>query len=87
MQTDLNQEKYAGYSDWRLPTLAEAKSLLEPNKDKMSNLFINHIFDSKQKWIWTSDLHSASRAWVVDFDDGSCGNVNFNDSNYVRAVR
>ncbi len=83
----LNLEKYAGFSDWRLPTMEEAKSLLEPNKDKTNNLFINHIFDSKQHRIWTSDLHSASVAWVVYFDDGYCYDGLFYDDFYVRAVR
>ncbi len=85
---NLNQVKYAGYSDWRLPTLAEAKSLLEPNKNKMNNLFINHIFDSKQAWIWTSDSYSTSRAWVIDFDVGDCDHYDVGGSdNFVRAVR
>ncbi len=84
---DLNQVKYAGYSDWRLPTLAEAKSLLDPNKNKTNNLFINHIFDSKQVWIWTSDSYSASRAWVVYFNSGFCFNNAIGSGYYVRAVR
>ncbi len=84
---DLNQVKYAGYSDWRLPTLAEAKSLLDPNKNKTNNLFINHIFDSKQVWIWTSDSYSASREWVVYFYNGYCNCNGIGGTGLVRAVR
>ncbi len=31
--------------------------------------------------------NGASRAWVVNFNNGNCNNNNFNNNNYVRAVR
>ena len=30
----LNNQKYAGFRDWRLPTLEEAMSLMEPQKNE-----------------------------------------------------
>jgi len=82
----LNLERFAGYSDWRIPTLEEAITLLEPTKNN-DGLYIDQVFDRRQKWIWTSDLDSASRAWVVSFSNGGCGYGDFYYGSYVRAVR
>ena len=82
----LNQKKFAGYSDWRLPTLAEAMSLMAPEK-KNSDLYIDPVFDASQTWIWTSDKSDGSRSWTVIFYDGSCDGYSVNHSFYVRAVR
>ncbi|MBT3879931.1 MAG: DUF1566 domain-containing protein [Candidatus Scalindua sp.] len=70
--TVLNEKSYAGFSDWRLPTLEEAVSLLEPN-EKNGNQFIDPVFDKTQSSIWTCDSNVASsslkldRAWSVNF--------------------
>ena len=84
---DLNNKGFAGFNDWRMPTLEEAMSLMETEK-KNGNLYIDPVFDKQQDWIWTSDLvQGESRAWVVDFNYGYCGWVSFDNNNYVRAVR
>ena len=84
----LNEKKYAGYDDWRLPTLEEAMSLVEPVQNK-EGLFISPVFDRAQVRIWTADKQSASRAWFVNFIYGSCyyGDIDNFSLNYVRAVR
>ena len=70
--TELNEKSYAGFSDWRLPTLDEAVSLLEPN-EKNGNQFIDPMFDKTQSSIWTCDSNVSSaslkldRAWSVNF--------------------
>jgi hypothetical protein len=81
----LNSQKFAGFSDWRLPTLEEAMSLMEP---KMNNrLYLDPVFDRKQAWIWTADKLSAGRAWRVGFYDGVCSRLGIDSGLYVRAVR
>jgi len=67
---DLNRRGYAGYSDWRLPTLEEAASLLERSKMN-GELYIDPLFSAKQEWIWTSDtLSTEDLVWVVYFLHG-----------------
>ena len=83
---ELNKNKFAGYTDWRLPTLAEAMSLLEPKKK--DNLYIDPVFDKTQSWIWTSDLYKGGvRAWIVNFSLGYCSNYDLYIGLCVRAVR
>ncbi|MBN2010987.1 DUF1566 domain-containing protein [candidate division KSB1 bacterium] len=85
----LNRKCFAGYSDWRLPTLEEAMSLLECQK-KVNGLYIDPLFDKEQNWIWTADLsENGNGPWYVSFLRGIFGNIHlFNYGlDYVRAVR
>ena len=83
----LNDNRFAGHDDWRLPTLEEAMSLMEPENNN-ANLYINEIFDKRQSYIWTADKKSSSVAWGVSFSFGYYYSnlVDYYD-NYVRAVR
>ncbi len=80
-----NSRGYAGYYDWRVPTVEEAASLLE-SSEKNGNLYIDTMFDKKQRWIWTGDSCSSGGMWRVYFDDGY---VDWGDVSYlfVRPVR
>jgi len=82
----LNSRGYAGYHDWRLPTLEEAASLLESNK--RNDLYIDPVFSNKQKWIWTGDSEDGSEAaWIVYFHNGHVLCSIFDNRYYVRPVR
>ncbi len=84
---DLNSRGYAGYHDWRLPTVEEAFSLVESSK--RNGLYIDPVFSRKQVWIWTGNRKAGSEsAWGVHFDFGGVygGDVVY-DGGYVRPVR
>lgn len=83
----LNKKRFAGFDDWRLPTLEEAMSLMECEK-KNGDLHIDRIFERDQRWIWTADKESPGRVWVVFFNLGFCDQLHAVEYNYyVRAVR
>ena len=82
----LNASRFAGYSDWRLPTLEEAMSLMEPLALNRG-LHVDPVFDGPQEWIWTSEKQTASSAWVVGFFYGICFIIHVGNDGYVRAVR
>lgn len=81
----LNRKGYAGYTDWRVPTVEEASSLLEAS-EMNGNLYIDTVFDEKQRWLWTGDSCSSGGMWRVYFDDGY---VDWGDVSllFVRPVR
>ncbi|MCK6558707.1 DUF1566 domain-containing protein [bacterium] len=82
----LNRQEFAGYSDWRLPTLEEAMSLMAP-ENGLTGSYLNSVFDKRQEWIWTVDKDKLGEAWNVSFTDGTCHRYFTGVPCYVRAVR
>jgi len=97
----LNQQPAGGFSDWRLPTVEELGSLLEPI-GKNEGLFIDPVFDATQWECGTSDrlIKQANKGGVfvvgpwevlVDFGTGRIHHRRFGEGNthkaFVRAVR
>ncbi|MCP5049894.1 MAG: protein kinase [bacterium] len=66
----LNRKKYGGYSDWRMPTLEEAASLLKKTANP-EELHFPPVFPIRPKNAWTGDLLRLQTMWVVRFNSGT----------------
>ena len=65
----LNREKFGGYSDWRIPSPAEAMSLMEPSlNDKDQH--IHQCFLSQQPFIFVDATRKPGGYWFVDYKHG-----------------
>lgn len=83
---DLNKAKYAGFSDWRVPTVEEAASLLRPIKGD-NGLYTDSLFSAAQKRIWTGDSFGSGDQWVVRFYSGLIYTCPHSGEQFVRPVR
>ncbi|NIR48533.1 DUF1566 domain-containing protein [candidate division KSB1 bacterium] len=80
----LNSDSFAGQTDWRMPTLAEAMSLVE--REKTRGLHIDGRFDKLQSSLWTIDQLNKDWVWTVDLQKGQCKPTRIFDKDYVRVV-
>jgi serine/threonine-protein kinase len=81
----LNQVRFAGRANWRLPTVNELISLIT-EVPRAVDLCIEPIFDEDKRWLWTSDRRSFVAAWYVSLDLGYVSWQDFTCYYFVRAV-
>lgn len=84
----LNQTTLCGFSDWRMPSVAELSSITV-----LSNVIpavdTAYFPDVKEPRFFTNQslARDPSRAWYVYFSDGSVSFTNKGDASHVRLVR
>ncbi len=76
--------KLEEYSDWRLPTYTELKSIVKNDRTPtIDSIFENTLSD----WYWTSSKDSNQVYYSVDFASGEYDTKHPDNIQYVRCVR
>jgi serine/threonine-protein kinase len=78
----LNKSRFAGRSNWRLPTVNELLSLIRQQGGLEEDLY----FDANLPRFWSCDAHGKKERWYVDLVMGYTGPQDGECQNYVRAV-
>ena len=61
---ELNKEGFAGYNDWRMPTVEEAMSLMEPTPNE-KGLYIHPCFSKKQPFVFVAAKRKPTGYWFA----------------------
>lgn len=87
---DHNAKKFAGFDDWRLPSLEEALSLMEPEKNG-KGLYLHPAFSKDQPFVFVAARRRPGGYWFVDYKQArafwSSGTIPGGFGRLVRTIR
>lgn len=66
----LNSQRFASFSDWRIPSMAEALSLMEPVKNGYGQ-HLHPCFSPRQPFIFVAATRKPGGYWFVDYKQGT----------------
>jgi hypothetical protein len=77
---DLNRRRFAGHSNWRMPTIEELASLTKKTKTK--GVHLDPVFDNNQTTCWSADqgvgrYRDYAGGWIVSFKNGEVRDAHF----------
>ncbi len=81
----MNRDRYGGIDSWRLPTVDELLTLIDP-PSRFEHFCAPPVFDPLQKRLWSCDRKSATAFWFVSLDIGFVGWIDTTGYAYSRAV-
>jgi serine/threonine-protein kinase len=81
----LNRDGFGGRRDWRLPTIAELITLLQPNPTGSEHC-LPPVFDRRPQRLWSCDRRAYTSAWYVDLDIGFVAWQDLSCQNAIKAV-
>jgi uncharacterized protein YpmB len=83
---NLNVIEYSGFSDWRLPTLKELKTIL--TKEKSGFMYTKAPLSKNSNYgYWTATKYDENFYMTVNFNSGKELKSEKNNLDYVRCVR
>ena len=82
---DLNRQRFADRTDWRLPTVDELLSLITA-RPQVHSYCLALPLDPEKKRLWSADRRSFSAAWSVSIDLGFVFWQDFTCHYFARAV-
>jgi serine/threonine protein kinase len=81
----LNRQRLGGRAGWRLPTIPELITLVDPTSHGR-DFCLAPLFDPNQRWLWSCDRSSFIAAWYVEVELGYVAWQDDSAGYYVRAV-
>ncbi len=83
---ELNDARFAGFADWRLPTVDELLTILAP-AGEWGDYCVQPLFDTAQRRLWSADRATFVSAWCADVELGFVAAQDFTCFFHARAVR